>query len=73
MPCSNCTVAAVDAVSPDARRAESRHVVHTLNPQLESAAHLRYGRQAVPRKGLEDFKIFNSFAPALAGMAGLRT
>jgi len=73
MPCSNCTVAAVDAVFPAARRAESRHVVHTLNPQLESAAHLRYGRQAVRRKRLEDANSFNSFVPALAGMAGLGT
>jgi len=73
MPCPKCMVAAVDAVFPAARRAESRHVFHTLNRQLESAAHLHYGRQAVRRKYLEDANSFNSFVPALVGMAVLGT
>ena len=72
-PCSTCNVSVTQLGSPEALKATKRDVVFMLEKQLEAAGHFQYGRERQRRQYLEKGQSLNSYAPALAGMAGLTT
>jgi len=72
-PCSTCNVNVTQLGAPEALKATKRDVVFMLEKQLEAAGHFQYGRERQRRQYLEKRQSLNSYAPALAGMAGLTT
>ena len=71
--CSTYNVHVTQLGAPEAVKATKRDVVFMLEKQLEAAGHFQYGRERQRRQYREKRQSLNSYAPALAGMAGLTT